>query len=534
MGSIDMESTGKTLQQRPLRILHLEDDPRDATLVHTTLETGGLVFRTTTVQNRADFAAELERGETDLVISDFALPSFDGLSALDLTRAKCPDLPFILVSGTVGEEQAVESLKRGATDYVLKERLSRLVPAINRAMKEVKERTGRRNLEAQFIEAQKMEVVGQLAGGVAHDFNNIIAIIMGYSDLMKDKLGEDKEMKKYLEAIRMAAERAAGLTRQLLVFSRKQTVQPVVLDLSEVVSGSEKMLERLIGENIEMTFTLGKETGRIKADPGYIGQVVMNLVVNARDAMPRGGKLAVATSNVTLDDHYSRLHKGVTPGDYVMLSVNDTGAGMSDEVKARLFEAFFTTKPKGKGTGLGLVTCQTIVHQCGGHIEVVSDVGKGTIFKVYFPRVDQALDTTAKPDQGPVPRGTETLLIVEDEPSVRQLAKGVLEARGYEVLTASNGQDALQAARQHKGSPIRLVVTDVIMPRMGGKVMADWLKTSYHDLKILFTSGYTDDAITHDGVLEPGVEFLPKPYTPATLGRKVREMLDEPGTPTGA
>jgi two-component system cell cycle sensor histidine kinase/response regulator CckA len=530
-----MESASKEPHECPLRILHLEDDAEDVALVQSTLDAGGISCQTVSVQNRPDFAAALECGETDLVISDFMLPAFDGLSALDMTRAKCPDLPFILLSGTLGEELAIDALKRGATDYVLKERLSRLVPAVNRAMKEVKERTERRCLETQFIEAQKMEVVGQLAGGVAHDFNNIIAIIMGYSDLLAQKLGNDPAMKGYLEAIRMAAERAAGLTRQLLVFSRKQTVQPVVLDLSEAVSGMEKLLRRLIDENIDLTFSLGKDSGRIMADSGYIGQVLMNLVVNARDAMPRGGKLTVETSNVTLDEHYVRLHKGATPGHYVMFSVSDTGMGMSDEVKERLFEAFFTTKPKGKGTGLGLVTCQTIVHQSGGYIDVCSEIGKGTTFKVYFPRVDLVLDTTAITTQkGPLPRGTEAILIVEDEPAVRQLARSVLEIQGYEVLAASNGQDALRVARDHHGSPLRLVVTDVIMPQMGGKIMAEWLKSSYPGLKILFTSGYTDDAIAHHGVLERGVEFLPKPYTPSTLTRKVREMLDGPKTPKGA
>jgi CheY-like chemotaxis protein len=257
----------------------------------------------------------------------------------------------------------------------------------------------------------------------------------------------------------------------------------------------------------------------------------MNLVVNARDAMPNGGKLTIATNNVTLDENYARTHTGAIPGDYVMLSVSDTGTGMTDEVKARLFEAFFTTKPKGKGTGLGLATCQTIVQQSGGHIGVYSEIGKGTTFKIYFPRVEQPLDDAARTVQtGPLPRGTETLLVVEDEPSVRHLTRGVLETQGYEVLSASNGQDALHVAREHKGSPIRLVVTDVIMPLMGGEVMAEWLKTTYPDLKILFTSGYTDDAITHHGVLDAGVEFLAKPYTPAILARKVRELLDTPQT----
>jgi two-component system, cell cycle sensor histidine kinase and response regulator CckA len=295
-----------------------------------------------------------------------------------------------------------------------------------------------------------------------------------------------------------------------------------------VVKGLDKMLLRLIGENIEMTIVRGKQTGPVKADSGYVGQVLMNLVVNARDAMPNGGKLTIATNNVKLDENYARTHTGAIPGNYVMLSVSDTGTGMTDKVKALLFETFFTTKPMGKGTGLGLATCRTIVQQSGGHIGVYSEVGKGTTFKIYFPRVVQALDVAAKPIQkGPLPCGTETLLVVEDEPSVRHLARGVLENQGYQVLSASNGQDALHMAREHQGSPIRLVVTDVIMPLMGGKVMAEWLKTTYPDLKILFTSGYTDDAIAHYGVLERGVEFLPKPYTPATLARKVRELLDE-------
>ncbi len=513
----------------PLHILHLEDDPNDAALVQSTLEAGGITCAITCVQKRDDFVAALERDGVDLILSDFTLPGFDGLSALEIAHAKWPAIPLILLSGTLGEERAIDALKSGATDYVVKERLARLVPAVHRAMKEVEERVERQHLEAEFIEAQKMEVVGQLAGGVAHDFNNILAVIMGYSELTMERLGPDHVLKNNLEMIRSAAGQAAGLTRQLLIFSRKQAVQPVVLDLNDVVNDLDKMLRRLIDENIELTVVPGKQIGRIKADSGYVGQVLMNLVVNARDAMPNGGKLTIATDNVALDENYARTHPGAIPGDYVMLSVSDTGTGMTDEVKARLFEAFFTTKPKGKGTGLGLATCQSIVQQSGGHIGVDSEVGKGTTFEIYFPRVEQPLDVAARLLQtGPLPRGTETLLVVEDEPAVRHLARDVLEAQGYEVLRAANGQHALHVAREHKGSPIRLVITDVIMPRMGGKVMAEWLKATYPNLKILFTSGYMDDAIARHGVLEPGVQFLPKPYTPTTLVRKVREMLDTP------
>ena len=512
----------------PLHILHLEDDRNDAALIRSALEAEGITCAITFVQTHADFVAALQRGGIDLILSDFSLPAFDGLSAVKLAHAQKPDLPVILVSGTMGEERAIDSLKNGATDYVLKERLSRLAPAVRRAMHEVEERAERKRLEAQFIEAQKMEVIGQLAGGVAHDFNNVLAVIYGYCEWTLSKLPEGDPLRKYIHEIHHAAEHAAGLTRQLLIFSRKQSVQLVVLDLNDVVNGLDKMLRRLIDENIEMTTIPGAQIGRVKADSGYVGQLLMNLVVNARDAMPNGGKLTIATHDVTLDDNYARTHAGVMPGDYVMLSVSDTGTGMTDEVTSHLFEAFFTTKPQGKGTGLGLATCRTIVQQSGGHIGVYSEIGNGTTFKIYFPRVEQPLNVTPRPtDINQLARGTETLLVVEDEPSVRHLARGVLQAQGYEVLSASNGQDALHVAREHEGSPIRLVITDVIMPLMGGKVMAEWLKTTYPDLKILFTSGYTDDAITHHGVLEIGVEFLSKPYTPATLVRKVREMLDE-------
>jgi signal transduction histidine kinase len=511
----------------PLHILHLEDDLKDAEIVQSSLEAEGIRCAIVRVENRDDFVSALEHGGIDLILSDCTLPGFDGMSALKIALTNWPAIPVIFVSGTLGEERAIESLKSGATDYVLKDRLARLVPAVRRAMKEVEERAECRRMEGQFIEAQKMEVVGQLAGGVAHDFNNILAVIMGYSELTIRKFGDNVEIKSNLETIRSSAERAAGLTRQLLIFSRKQTIRPCVLDLNAVVQGLEKMLRRLIDENIEMKFVPGKTIGRVKADSGYVGQVLMNLVINARDAMPSGGKITIATSNVALDENYARTHTGAIPGDYVMLSVSDTGTGMTDEVKAHLFEAFFTTKPKGKGTGLGLTTCQTIVQQSGGHIGLESEVGQGTTFKVYFPQVDLPLQDAARPVQaGALPRGTETLLVVEDEPSVRHLATDVLEAQGYRVLRAGNGQEGLRVARDLKGQPISLVITDVIMPVMGGKAMAEWLRTCYPNLKILFTSGYTDDAVTGWGMLKAGAEFMPKPYSPATLVCKVREMLD--------
>lgn len=521
-----------------LRILHLENDPADAELVRSTLATAGVACAITRVQDRAAFTAALERGEVDLVIAAFSLPEFDGMSALEIVRAKWPEVPYILVSGRLGEEVAVESLKSGAMDYVLKEQISRLVPAVQRAMQEVAGRLKRRQGDELAIQSQKMEVFGQLAAGVAHDFNNLLAVIIGYGDMVMAATDPDL-MHKYTEEIRHAADRAAALTRQLLVFSRKQTVQPVVLDLNSVVADMNKMLRRLIDDNVELIILPGPDIGHVRADAGHVGQVLMNLVVNARDAMANGGKLTIGTSNITLDENYTATHEGATPGPHVLLSVSDTGTGMTDEVKRHLFEAFFTTKPTGKGTGLGLPTCQTILKQCGGHIGFYSEFGTGTTFKVYFPRVGQPLDTATEFfKRGPLPRGTETLLLVEDDPSLRHLASSILLAQGYNVLRANNGKEGLRVAGECQDQLIRLVITDVIMPQMGGKEMADRLHASWPDLEILFTSGYSDDAITHHGVLDSGIAFLSKPYTPAALARKVREMLDakpdEPVAPAPA
>ena len=510
----------------PLNILIVEDSEDDAAFLVAELKRAGFDPQWKRVEIETDFRAALS-ANLNMIFSDFTLPRFSTLRALELLQEAKMDIPFIIVSGTIGEERAVESMKAGATDYVPKDRLARLEPAVKRALREVQERAERKKIEAQFIEAQKMEILGHLAGGVAHDFNNMLGVILGYCDLMTPGLEAGTQQRKCAEEIHQAAERAVGLTRQLLLFCRKQAVQPVVLDLNEIVHSMDKILRRLIDENVELDFVPGKQLGRIKADAGQIGQVLMNLAVNARDAMPNGGKLRIETANVTLDESFTAAHAGATPGHYVMLAVSDTGTGMSDEVRAHLFEAFFTTKPKGKGTGLGLATCQTIVKQGDGFIEVQSGLGTGTTFKSYFPQVDEPLPAPALATKGsPLACGTETLLLVEDEPSVRHLACNILELQGYTVLRANNGQEGLRITRQNNGGLIRLVITDVVMPQMSGTVMAEWLKATYPDLKILFTSGYTEEAIGQHGVLEPGVVFLPKPYTPAALALKVRELID--------
>jgi PAS domain S-box-containing protein len=385
--------------------------------------------------------------------------------------------------------------------------------------------TERRVLEDQFRQAQKMEAVGRLAGGVAHDFNNLLTVITSYSTLLLDDLGATDPRREDLNEIQKAATAAAGLTRQLLAFSRQQVLEPKVLDLNEVVAGAGKMLQRLIGEDVALVTVLAPDLGAVKADPGQIEQVIMNLAVNARDAMPDGGKLTIETSNVELDDTSILEHRPVSPGAYVLLAVSDTGIGMDEATQANLFEPFFTTKETGKGTGLGLATVYGIVKQSGGFIWVYSEPGVGTTFKIYLPRVNET--PPELPGRSPEAfHGTETVLLAEDAAGVRAVAREVLKRNGYSVIPASDGQAALELAASHSG-PIHLLVTDVIMPEMSGRQLADRLREVRSELKVLFVSGYTDDAIIRHGILEPGIAFLQKPFTPEVLARKVRAVLDE-------
>jgi PAS domain S-box-containing protein len=386
--------------------------------------------------------------------------------------------------------------------------------------------TERKHLEAQLRQSQKMEAVGRLAGGVAHDFNNLLTVINGYSELTLRRLQPEDALTGYLEEIKKAGIRAASLTRQLLAFSRKQVLQPKVLDLNAVISDVEKMLQRLIGEDIDLRTVLKPELRRVNADPGQIEQVIMNLVVNARDAMPDGGKLTIETENAYLTEEYARQHVAIKPGPYVMLAVSDNGSGMNDETKARLFEPFFTTKEQGKGTGLGLSTAYGIVKQSMGYIWVYSEVGLGTTFKVYLPAIDEVVDSK-QPGQTsePIALGGETILLVEDDEMVRGLALTTLEHGGYKVLQAANGAEALLLCEQYP-EPIHLLLSDVVMPGMSGRAVADQLKTLRPLTLVLYMSGYTEDAIVHHGVLDEGVNFIEKPFSPTALTRKVREVLD--------
>jgi two-component system cell cycle sensor histidine kinase/response regulator CckA len=630
-----------------LRVLIAEDSEDDALLLVRELRRGGYDPVYERVDTAAAMQAALARQSWDLVIGDHSMPHFSGVAALKLVREHSLDLPFICLSGTITEEHAVAAMKAGANDWVTKGQLKRLLPAIERELREAKGRaalrateasfetlvqhapigiyrstpagrflavngalvrmlgyesaaavlrldiardvyadpaerprllerggfsdreyadlettwkrqdgrlltvqlsvrvardaagrveyyetfvrdvTERRRLQQQVLQAQKMEAVGRLAGGIAHDFNNLLTVITSYSDLLLEGLEQDDPRRDDLEQVRKAAEGAAALTRQLLAFSRQQVVEPRVISLNAVVEGFEKMLRRVIGEDVELATSLAPELGPVKADLGQLEQILMNLVVNARDAMPTGGKLTIETASV---EH--------VPGDatgggaragrrFVMLAVSDTGCGMDEATKARIFEPFFTTKEPGKGTGLGLATVYGIVKQSGGLIWVYSEPGQGTSFKIYLPQVDATAAPGAAALDAPAARGTETVLLVEDAAAVRAVTKQALGRHGYTVLEAPNGEAALRLAQKHRG-PIHLLLTDVVMPALSGRQLAEQLAALRPDMRVLYASGYTDDAVVRHGIVEAKAAYLQKPFTPDTLARKVRAVLDAP------
>jgi two-component system, cell cycle sensor histidine kinase and response regulator CckA len=384
---------------------------------------------------------------------------------------------------------------------------------------------GRRRLEDQLRQAQKMEAVGMLAGGIAHDFNNLLTIIAGYSQLILNSLDEDDPNRQPAEQIMKAGERAAALTRQLLAFSRSQVLQPKVLDLNKLVTSLNAMLQRLIGEDIDLRLALQPDLGRVNADPGQVEQVLMNLVVNSRDAMPKGGSLAIETSNILLDQPYPIRHLTLQPGWYVRLTVKDTGSGMDAATRARLFEPFFTTKGSGKGTGLGLSTVFSIVRKSGGNVDVHSEPGRGTAFQVYLPRIDEPASVEPEDRKTRAAAGTETILLAEDDETVRVLVRETLEREGYKVLDAADPVEARRLAERFQGA-IDLLITDVVMPKVSGRELAEALSRQRPAMKILYMSGYTDSAIVNTGVLQKEVAFLQKPFTPAALAGKVREVLE--------
>jgi PAS domain S-box-containing protein len=626
----------------PIRVLLVEDNPGDARLILEMLrDVERDLFELHRVDRLDDALNRLEGAAVDVVLLDLGLPDSEGLATFEQTRRGAHGEPIVVISGLDDERVALEAVRAGAQDYLVKGRLegqllarviryaierkrgedalrkseahyrtvlehigdavfiadpdgryvevnpraceltgysrdellrlssadtyppdqradaaarlrdvgvgaspiferqalrkdgtvitvevsARTLPD-GRLLATARDITERRQLETQLRQAQKMEAVGRLAGGVAHDFNNVLTAIFGYVDLLREELPPGSPADSDLAEVRKAAERAAGLTRQLLAFSRQQVLEPIVLELNDLVEEFEKMLHRVIGEDVALRLALGKDAGNVRADPGQLQQVIMNLVVNARDAMPTGGSIILETSNADLTEQYAELHQPVVPGRYVMLAVSDTGMGMTPEIRARIFEPFFTTKEKGKGTGLGLSTVYGIVKQSGGYIWVYSEVGRGTTFKTYLPRVDAPAEQVTKPKESLSLAGTETILLAEDDAILRPLARELLRKLGYTVLEGEDAASALAAARAHPG-PIHLLVADVVMPGPSGRELARRLAETRPEIRVLYISGYTDDAIVHHGMLEPGLSFLQKPFTPAVLARKVREVLDQ-------
>jgi signal transduction histidine kinase/ActR/RegA family two-component response regulator len=517
----------------PLRILHLEDDPLDAELITTTLMEGNIPCESQLVDTPQAFLAALKERRMDLILADYSIPGFDGMTALTMARQHCPDVPFLFVSATIGEELAIDAMHQGATDCVLKQRLGRLVPSVQRALRELDDRAERkraeealRQSEKQFRQSQKMEAVGRLAGGIAHDFNNLLTVIMGYSHVLFTELGPQHPLRGKIEETLKAGERAATLIRQLLTFSSKQSLAPKILSLNTAVTSLESLLRRLIGEDIKLISQLDPTNGQLHADQAQLEQVLVNLVVNARDAMPNGGTLTIETARVELTRTPVYHLTPLLPGHYVRLSVSDTGCGMDRKTQSHIFEPFFTTKAEGKGSGLGLSTVFGIVSQCGGAIDVTSRVGHGTRFDLYFPSVESDIlaAVPAKPSGDPQ-KGTETILLVEDEPSVRTLVRDELRKLGYRVIEAKNGIEACLLATQQAGS-FQLLLTDVVMPGMAGRELAQHLSVIKPDLRTLFMSGYLDDVGIMAGQEEGMSSFLQKPFTPEVLARAVRNLLD--------
>ena len=519
--------------QHHLRLLHLEDNKADADLVATMLRDAGIPCESDRVDTRSGFLKALQQGGFDLIFADYSVPAFDGAAALALAHKLCPDVPFIFISGTLIEEFAIDMMHRGATDYIFKERLGRLVPSVQRILRELDERAERKRAEEalrlsekQFRQAQKMEAVGRLAGGLAHDFNNLLTVIMGHSQVLLTELPEGSTVRGKIEEMQKAGERAAALIRQLLAFSRKQALEPKVLCLNSVVINLDSMLSRLIGEDIQLAVRTEPEQGHVKADPGQLEQVIMNLVINARDAMSNGGLLVIETSQVQLTRTPMHHIRPLSPGPYMKLTVTDTGCGMDQDTLSHLFEPFFTTKEEHKGTGLGLSTVFGIVTKNGGAIDVWSQVGHGTTFDIYLPRIDpQAGPLLLHGTHSAVGRGNETILVVEDEQSVRDLVREELTKIGYRIVEAMNGIEACLIATQYSGQ-FDMLLTDIVMPGMNGRELAGRLHLIYPNLKVLFMSGYLDDVTANAGLEQHQTAFLQKPFTPDVLARSIRELLD--------
>ena len=507
-----------------LRILHLEDNSADAELIQATLAAEDIVCEAVRVEGRSEFVDAVERGEFDLILADYNLPSFDGISALEIAKEKCPEIPFIFVTGSLGEDLAIETLKKGATDYVFKHRPGRLVPAVHRAIDEVAAQAQRKRLEAQLRHAQKMESIGTLAGGIAHDFNNLLTAIIGNAQLALTRLRTEDPLYDRLIEIESSGKRAAELTRQLLIFSRRERLEPITINLNDTIGHFAKMLRRIIGEDIELRFKAAGDLATVFADPGQMEQVLMNLAVNARDAMPEGGQITIETQNIVIDEAFCRTRPYAQLGQFVQISVTDTGKGMDARTQEHIFEPFFTTKEVGKGTGLGLALSYAIIKQHEGMIDVYSEVGHGTTFKIYLPAQDKAAEERVPETQPIVQGGVETILIAEDEASLQRLLESMLTGLGYKVILTRDGEAAVETYSSLRDQ-IDLVILDLVMPRMGGREAYDRIRKLGSGVPVVFMTGYSAERAQSMFAIDPGVVFLQKPYGIGTLGHKVREAL---------
>ncbi|UVT15903.1 MAG: response regulator [Nitrospira sp.] len=515
----------------PLRVIHLEANRHDSDRIGTMLTDGGIACVLDRVDTRRAFKSALSEGQTDLILAEFAVPGLDGRASLALAKKVAPDVPFIFVSSTLGEQPDIEELHRGATDCIPKEELHRLLPSVRRVVREREERAARKRAEeallqseAQLRQMQKLEAVGRLAGGLAHDFNNLLTVIIGHSQILLNEMSQNHPLRNRVEEMQKAGDRARVLIRQLLTFSGKQPSEARILNLNTILSDFETMLRRLIGEDIQLKLKPSRDDLRVKAEPAALEQIVMNLVVNARDAMPTGGKLTIDTASVELKHTPTYHARPVLPGEYVRLAVSDTGCGMTPEVQAHIFKPFFTTKEEGKGTGLGLSTVFGIVTQSGGGLDVTSKIGEGTRFDVYLPRVMTEVETpTGEHAAFHSMGGRETILLVEDDESVRVLIRDELRKLGYRIVEARNGIEACLVATPYIGK-LKLLLTDIVMPGMSGTELARHLRVIKPELKLLFISGYTDDVGIGAG--DTASAYLQKPFTPEALAGKVRELLD--------
>lgn len=509
----------------PLRVLVVEDSEDDALLLLRELRRGGYELtweRTDTADGMRD---ALARQAWDVIIADYALPQFNAPSALALLKEAARDIPFIVVSGTIGEESAVAVMKAGAHDYVMKGNLARLNAVIEREVRDAVERTERRQMEAQLRQAQKMEAIGLLAGGIAHDFNNLLTVLGGFGALLRHQTPPTDARRPAVDEILKATDRATALTRQLLAFSREQEFKPEVVDVNALVDDTRGLLRRLIDPGVEIRSQLAPDVGLVRVDRGQLGQIVMNLVVNASDAMPQGGTVTIETANVAVADGAPCPDGLIPAGLYVMLAVQDTGEGMDAATKEHIFDPFYTTKEVGKGTGLGLFTVYGIVKQSSGHITVESEPGEGATFRIYLPREAAAVQgPEAGSAAAPTATTHATVLVVDDDAQARRLMQIVLENAGYTVLEAGDGTEAIRVGEQHSGA-IDLLVTDIGMPGMSGHKVVDALREARPDLPAILVTGYVNRSLPEDSVERPVTALLPKPFNIDELVERAEAVL---------